>query len=173
GTNDGKRKIAKIFNIRNIDGWDSEVREHEYKIYGENYSQYIFNVDISRIAISSFFKTFIPVLFIMLILMFSFVMDPDKIAARLGVATSSLIASVMFHISISNQIPPVGYLTTADRFMMVSYFIILASVVLNVLLLELTERKKNELVEKIHRRTEYAVFIVVPIIYLIFFLFFA
>ena len=161
------------FSGWNIDGWDSEVREHEYKIYGENYSQYIFNVDISRIAISSFFKTFIPVLFIMLILMFSFVMDPDKIAARLGVATSSLIASVMFHISISNQIPPVGYLTTADRFMMVSYFIILASVVLNVLLLELTERKKNELVEKIHRRTEYAVFIVVPIIYLIFFLFFA
>lgn len=157
----------------NIGGWDTEVRHHEYKIYGENYSQYVFNVDISRIAISSFMKTFLPVLFIILILMFSFVMDPDKIAARLGVATSSLIAAVMFHISISNQIPPVGYLTTADRFMILTYFVILASVVLNVLLLELTERKKTEMVERIHRRTEYAVFLVVPMIYLIFFLFFA
>jgi len=156
----------------NIDGWDADVKEHRYDIYDETYSQYIFTVNISRIFINSFFKTFMPVLFIVLILLFSFIMDPDKITTRLAVSTSSLIASVMFHISISNQIPPVGYLTIADKFMILTYFVILASVILNVIILELSERKNQKLVDKVHRATEYSTLAVVPILYLIFFLVF-
>ena len=154
----------------NIDGWEAKTLEHNYKIYDEVYSQYIFTVDISRIPINSFMKTFLPVIFIILILMFSFVMDPDKITTRLTVATSGLIAAVMFHISISNQIPPVGYLTIADKFMILTYFVILAAVIIDVILLELVELKKTELAEKVHRRTEYSIFIAVPLIYLVFFL---
>ena len=75
----------------------------------------------------------------------------------------------MFHVSISNQIPPVGYLTLADKFMLLTYFILGASFLINILLLEFQERKKTELVEKIHRATEYSVFILVPILYLILF----
>jgi hypothetical protein len=154
----------------NLDGWSTEAKEHTYELYDETYSQYVFNIDISRITLSAFFKTFLPVFFMVLILMFSFIMDPDKIATRLTIATSSLVAAVMFHISISNQIPPVGYLTTADKFMVLTYFIFLMAAVLNIALLELTEQKKTELVEKLHRRFEYAVFIIVPVIYAIFFL---
>jgi hypothetical protein len=150
-------------------GWNSEVREHYYSIYNESYSQYVFSVDISRIVFNSFFKTFLPVMFMILILMFSFVMDTDKITTRLAVATSTLVASVMFHISISNQIPPVGYLTVADKFMVLTYLLILAAVVLNVSILELLERKKADVAEKLHRRTEYAVFIIYPLVYVLFF----
>ncbi|MBW2965334.1 hypothetical protein KY363_07795, partial [Candidatus Woesearchaeota archaeon] len=156
-----------------IDGWEASVTNHSYDIYDETYSQYSFTIDISRIYFNSFLKTFLPIFFMLLIVMFTFIMDPDKIPTRLAVTTSTLVASVMFHISISNQIPPVGYLTVADRFMILTYFVILAAAVLNIALLELSERKKTDLVEKLHRRTEYAVFFVVPIIYVIFFLFFA
>jgi hypothetical protein len=82
---------------------------------------------------------------------------------------SALVASVMFHVSLTNQIPPVGYLTIADKFMMLTYFIILASFVLNVILMELTERKKMDKVERFHRMTEFSMLFIVPIIYLIFF----
>jgi hypothetical protein len=156
----------------NIDGWQAYTTNHTYDIYDETYSQYVFNIDISRIYLNSFLKTFLPIFFMMLIVMFTFIMDTDKIPTRLTVTTSSLVASVMFHISISNQIPPVGYLTVADRFMILTYFVILAASVLNIVLLELSEQKKAALVEKIHRKTEYAVFIVVPLIYALFFLFF-
>jgi hypothetical protein len=155
----------------NLDGWDVRTLRHEYPIYNETYSQFIFSIDISRIALSSFMKTFLPVFFIMLIVLFSFLMDPDKIATRLGMVGSALVASVMFHVSISNQIPAVGYLTFADKFMVLTYFILLGSFVMNILMLELSEQKKAKLVESIHRRTEYSVFLIVPLLYVLLFLF--
>ena len=156
----------------NIDGWDAESKEHYYKVYDATYPQFVFDVNISRIAINSFIKTFLPVFFILLVVLFSFVLDPDKITTRLGMAGSSLVAAVMFHISISNQIPPVGYLTFADKFMILTYFILLMTFVLNISLLELQEKKKLELVERIHRKTEYSIFLIIPLLYLLLFLLF-
>ena len=156
----------------NIDGWDAEVKDHYYKVYDSTYSQFVFDINISRIALSAFIKTFLPVFFILLVVLFSFLLDPDKITNRLAMAGSSLVAAVMFHISISNQIPPVGYLTFADKFMVLTYFILLMSFILNITLMELQEKKKIELVEKIHRMTEYSMFIIVPLLYLLLFILF-
>src|SRR3989344_3571074 len=160
-----------IFAGWNIDGWRAEVDEHVYEAYDETYSRYIYTVDISKIAFNSFIKTFLPVIFGLIIVMSSFLMDPDKITTRLAMVSSGLVASVMFHISISNQIPPVSYLTFADKFMMLTYFVLLASFVLNIILLQYVETKQMAKVAKIHARTEYAVFIVVPLLYLALFLF--
>ncbi len=156
----------------NIDGWDAKVSDHYYKVYDSTYSQFVFDINISRIALNAFIKTFLPVFFILLVVLFSFLLDPDKITNRLAIAGSSLVAAVMFHISISNQIPPVGYLTFADKFMLLTYFILLMSFVLNITLMELLEKKKVELVEKIHRRTEYTMFIVIPLLYVLLFILF-
>ncbi|MFH1916972.1 MAG: hypothetical protein ABIJ21_06955 [Nanoarchaeota archaeon] len=155
-----------------IDGWSAKVEEHDYKVYDEVYSQYVFSVNISRITFNSFMKTFLPVFFIVLIMLFSFIMDPDKITTRIAMASSALVGSVMFHISISNQIPPVGYLTFADKFMILTYFVILLSVLVNIIMLEFIEQKKQHLVDKIHKRTEYGMFVVVPLLYVLFFLIF-
>ena len=155
-----------------IDGWDAEVKDHYYKVYDSTYSQFVFDINISRIALNAFIKTFLPVFFILLVVLFSFLLDPDKITNRLAMAGSSLVAAVMFHISISNQIPPVGYLTFADKFMVLTYFILLISFILNITLMELQEKKKTELVEKIHRMTEYSMFIIVPLLYLLLFILF-
>ncbi len=154
----------------NIDGWEAEAKNHTYGIYDETYSQYVFTINISRIALNSFLKTFLPMVFIILVVLSSFILDPDKITTRLGMVGSSLVASVMFHVSITNQIPPVGYLTFADKFMILTYFVILGSFVVNILLLELQERKNTAFVEKIHRASEYSVFFIVPVLYVLLFL---
>ena len=155
-----------------ITGWNVSTRKHNYGLYNETYSQFIFNIDISRFAISSFLKTFLPVMFIILIVLFSFIMDPDKLTTRIGMVGTALVASVMFHVSISNQIPSVGYLTFADKFMILTYFVLLASFILNIVMLEFTEQKKQKLVEKIHHYTEFSMFIVVPVLYILLFLIF-
>ena len=82
---------------------------------------------------------------------------------------SSLVASVMFHVSLTNQIPPVGYLTIADKFMMLTYFVVLLSFGLNVALMQLSELKRQTVVERVHRLTEYSMFVVVPLLYIILF----
>jgi len=161
-----------VFPGWQIQGWNATVIEHHYPVYNETYSQYAFTITLSRIALNSFIKTFLPVIFIVLIVMFSFLIDLDKIPIRLGVVGSSLIGAVMFHVSITNQIPPIGYLTFADKFMLLSYLIILYAFILNALLLELQERGKGELAQRIHSFTEYAAFYTVPFIYVAFFLLF-
>ncbi len=151
--------------------WSAEEREHEYLIYDETYSQFVFKIPIERIIFNAIIKTFLPVIFIVLVMISSFFLDTDKVITRLGMAGSALVASVMFHISITNQIPPVGYLTFADKFMITTYFIVLLSFAMNVLILELIENNKKELAEKIHRKTEYYMFFVIFIIYALLFLF--
>lgn len=161
-----------VFPGWNIDGWTAEEKTHVYEIYDESYSQYVYTINISRIGLSSFIKTFLPVLFIVIIIMCTYILDPDKIITRLTMVGTGLVASVMYHVAISNQIPPVGYLTLADKFMMLTYLFILASFALDVIILEFTELGKKDVAEKIHRTTEYAVFIVVPLMYLLLFLLF-
>ncbi|MBS3088972.1 hypothetical protein J4402_04320 [Candidatus Pacearchaeota archaeon] len=156
----------------NIDEWGVSIREHRYETYNETYSQYVFEIPISRITINSVFKTFLPITFIILVMLSSFILDPDKITTRLAMVGSALVASVMFHVSLANQLPPVGYLTFIDKFMVLSYFVILLSFVFNVFLLELHEQKKDALVKKLHKYTEFTMFLLVPLLYLILFLFF-
>lgn len=156
-----------VFPGWEIKGWGASAEDHLYKVYGEEYSRYIFSIDIGRIPINSFFKTILPVFFIVMVVVFSFILDPDKVANRLAMVGSSLVASVMFHVSINNQIPPVGYLTFADKFMVLTYFVLLISFVINIALLELAERKDDELVQKLHRRTEFSMLVIVPLLYVL------
>jgi len=156
----------------NMEKWNVSTREHTYDIYDEVYSQYVFEIPISRIKINSIFKTFLPITFIILVMLSSFVLDPDKITTRLAMVGSALVASVMFHVSLANQLPPTGYLTFIDKFMVLSYFVILLSFIFNVFLLELHEKKKDELVKKLHRATEFTMFIMIPLLYVLLFVLF-
>lgn len=161
-----------VFVGWNLEDWKAETKIHNYEIYGEKYSQYIFTIPISRITINAIFKTLLPIIFIVLVMLSSFVLDPDKITTRLAMVGSALVASVMFHISLGNQIPPLGYLTFIDKFMILTYFIILLSFVFNVFLLELHERNNDKLVKKLHKTTEFTMFIIVPLLYILLFIFF-
>jgi hypothetical protein len=158
-----------------LSGWKLEnvkaaVMNHHYDIYGETYSQFSLTVNISRVKLNAFFKTFVPVIAILLVALFSFIMDLDKITIRITMATSSLVGAVMFHNSISNQIPPVGYLTNADKFMIMIYAILLATVVTDVLMLQLLQQGKSKLVQRWHALAKNSVFIVVTLAMVLFFM---
>ncbi len=155
-----------------IKGWNAEAKNHYYPVYNETYSQYIFTVTISRIPLSSFIKTFLPVLLILLIVLFSLLLGTAHIPEILAMSGSSLIATVMFHISISNQIPPIGYLTFADKFMIVTYIIILTTFVINTFMLGLIEKKKIKLADTIHKYAKYNIFIMAVLLFIILFVFF-
>lgn len=118
------------------------IEEHYYVPYDETYSQYIFTIPISKIVLNSTIKTILPVVFIIIVMLSSFILDIDKLATRIAVVSSALVASVMFHVSLSNQIPPVSYLTFMDKFMVLTYFVILISFTINIVIMELTKEKK-------------------------------
>ncbi|VVB78354.1 Uncharacterised protein [uncultured archaeon] len=155
-----------------IGTYNQTAEEHYYEAYDETYSQYVFTIPISKIVINSTIKTIIPVVFIIIVMLSSFILDIDKVSTRIGMVSSALVASVMFHVSLSNQIPPLSYLTFMDKFMVLTYFVILVSFSINIAIMELTKKEKAGIAEKIHKKTEYTMLIIVPILYLILFFWF-
>ncbi|MBP7281813.1 MAG: hypothetical protein KBA66_09565 [Leptospiraceae bacterium] len=155
----------------NIRGWKVRERDHHYKVFNESYSLVSLDITIEKIVWNAFFKTFLPVLIIIFLVTCSFIMDIDKVKDRLGICTSGLVASVMFHLSITNQIPPVSYLTIADKFMILTYIVLMLCVILNVSMLQLIQVQYEHRAVKIHNFTKYGMFVVLPSIYGLFFLY--
>ncbi|TVY05408.1 hypothetical protein [Paenibacillus cremeus] len=153
-----------------IKGWSTKVNEHNYTVFNQQYSQYVFSVDITKIWFNSFIKTFLPVLFTILITLVIFIIAPDKVTTRLEIICSLLVAIAMFHISIFNQLPPVSYATVADEFMFLTYFILLACICLNVYIYKLLSSKDSRMVS-FDRKAKVGLFSCVPAAYIVFFVF--
>lgn len=157
-----------IFVGWNIKNWSASTRIHDYPKWKEQYSQFVFDINISRIAISSFMKTFLPVIFIITIALASLTIHPTQqtFITRLTMSTTCLIGAVMFHVSISNQIPPVGYLTFADKFMVVTYFLILYIFISIITIILLDHFKKTEQVQRVNQISKIGALIIVPVAFL-------
>jgi hypothetical protein len=170
-TEESGMDAAIVFPGWAIQGWAISTARHDYPVYGETFSQLVYTVNIGRMKLNSFLKTFLPVLFLMLIVMSSFILNPNQITTRLAAISSALVASAMFHISIAGQIPPVGYLTFADKFMVLTYFVLLACFFMSLYVFILQERKDEQKARRIHKFTETLAFFGMPVLYLALFLF--
>lgn len=142
----------------NLVGWDARSETHTYEQYGEDYSRFIFDIDIERIFLASILKTFLPVLFIVLAGLLSLMIEkPSDLWTRLGVNTSSLMAAVMFHLNVTSSIPPVGYLTFADKFMMATYVILVLSLLSTIVMMMHAKKGEEKLVRKLYRYSLYGI----------------
>lgn len=115
-----------------VQGWNASVTDHYYPVFGETYSRYTYQINIKRISEDSLLKIFLPVLLIFLtglIAIFLSPSDPNIFAGRIGLVVSALIAETVFYFAIVGSLPPVGYLTFFDEFMLVTYFSLLANMV--------------------------------------------
>ncbi|MBL8956886.1 MAG: hypothetical protein JNK82_39295 [Myxococcaceae bacterium] len=128
----------------NLLGQSARLRDHEYKVYGETYSQYVYTLSIGRLKFMSTLKTFVPVLVFLLISMVSLLVALEKLDSRVGLNTAMLIASVMFHMSISAQMPPAGYLTIADKVMIATYGSIGINLLFTVQLMRMMQQKRDD-----------------------------
>jgi hypothetical protein len=123
--------------------FQAEVRSHEYPVYGESYSQYLFQVEVGRVMLASSLKTFLPVLVFLIVTLVSLLIAAEKADTRITMNTALLIAAVMFHLSVQASLPPVGYLTLADKVMVATYAVIGANLAVAVLLLRYTQLKQD------------------------------
>lgn len=154
-----------------IQGWDASTASEKYDVYEETFSQFVYSVGIEKIPFNSFLKTFLPVLFLMLIVVSSFILNPEQVTTRLAAVSSTLMACTMFHIGISNQIPPVSYMTFADKFMITTYLLLLCCFFLNIRIFMLNGKNLPEKAKKLNKLAEHLVFIGVPVFYAALFLF--
>jgi len=89
------------------------------------YARAEFFVPIRRPVIAGIFKTFIPVLLIVLAAAFALLLDPTHVEARIGLAITALLTLVAMQFTMQAGLPEVAYLTLLDQVYLISYFYVL------------------------------------------------
>jgi hypothetical protein len=121
-----------------VAGWHLDrtafsMSDKQYK-WGETYSRVTFELDISREPTSTGIKTLLPPIVFCIVSGLSFFFPAGKIAQRIGLGTSMLISAVMFHISQTSALPPLGSLILMDKIMIATYAFLGASLIVTALI---------------------------------------
>jgi len=147
-----------------VSGWDleptitAEVKSHDYDVYNEAYSRARFYISIGHPWFSSFMKGLFAAIVIVAVGMLSFLMKPTDAQDRIALTSGTLASAIFYHMTLTASIPPVGYLTYADRFMILQYIFITASlgVAVGLFLLQSSE-ENNEKLDQLHLATRWSI----------------
>jgi hypothetical protein len=146
-----------------ITGWDAAVSEHYYAPWQTTFSKYVFSIDIQRSDLAAILKTILPAFIIVVVGLLSLVLSPDKIIPRLTLNTGAFTAAVLFHLNMTSSLPPLGYLTLGDRFMLFNYLALSLALISTLVALFYVDKKRNEAANHIHK----IALIVVPVLWVI------
>ncbi|XP_046852069.1 uncharacterized protein LOC124445390 [Xenia sp. Carnegie-2017] len=117
--------------------WSQMVYERYNPFLDQGVSRYEFFFHMRRHKRAAFFKIFLPPLFIVLVVCFSFSIPPKDSSMRLWIDGSLLISAVMFHATTGEQTPDSQELTLADNFMVGVYGFIFVSFIVTTTMLRL------------------------------------
>ncbi|MCS7113853.1 MAG: hypothetical protein RMJ15_02840 [Nitrososphaerota archaeon] len=139
----------------NVAGWDIGdfgvgVTEHSYG--DQAFSRFVFSITLKRPPLSAFVKSVLPVAVITTISLLAFFISPQNFSQRIGLGVTTLMSATAFHLSLLSGIPPVGYLTLADRIMLSVYAIFLYNLSASVYIMKLVDAKKTEEAQKFNKK---------------------
>ena len=132
-----------------VSGWDLQPKlladngAHVYKVYDESFSRARFFLEISHPWFSAFMKSIFAAIVISAVGMLSFLMDYEDAQDRIGLTSGTLASAIFYHLTLTSSVPPVGYLTYGDQFMILQYIFITASLATSIALFLLVSAEKR------------------------------
>ena len=132
-----------------VSGWDlrpklsAEYEDHVYKVYDEGFSRARFFLEISHPWFSAFMKSIFAAIVISAVGMLSFLMDYEDAQDRIGLTSGTLASAIFYHLTLTSSVPPVGYLTYGDQFMILQYIFITAALATSIVLFLLFNAEKR------------------------------
>lgn len=157
-------KLSGIDSSVYVSGWSlepsitGEVLSHHYDVYDENYSRTRFYIKINHPWFSSFMKGLFAAIVIVGVGMLSFLMKPSDAKDRIALTSGTLASAIFYHMTLTSSIPPVGYLTYADRFMILQYIFTTASLGVAIgLFLMQSAGENEEKLQQLHRATRWSI----------------
>jgi hypothetical protein len=112
---------------------------------------------LERDWFGAFMKTVFAAIVIVMIGMLSYLMKANATTERLALVSSTLVAIVLYHISLVAGVPATGYLTFIDKFMIWTYLIVFLSLAVSVMMMVYVNAGKQEMAERLHARTRWLV----------------
>ncbi|MFO0751494.1 MAG: hypothetical protein U1F43_38375 [Myxococcota bacterium] len=118
------------------------------------YSNAVFSIDVARSFLPYCYKILIPLIVILAMAYLVFFLPPDEIQSASGLAMTSLLTCVAMNITVSSNLPEVGYLVASDKFFICTYvliFVTLAETVWTYGAFKAGHYAKAERIERIFR----------------------
>ncbi len=138
-------------------GWElnpkpfGDILVQHYQAWNLDYTRYEFTAQLSKPALAGWLKGLLPAIIIALGGLFSLFITTKNIGNRVAIITSSLVASVLYHLNFTSRVPPIGYLTYGDIFMIINYFILLISLSITIWMIRSDAPEKQPLIARVNR----------------------
>jgi hypothetical protein len=128
--------IAEPDNLR-AGGWTFAALEPEMSIFrlsesGRGSSQLTFAVIAKREAGYYAITLALPMTLILILAWLVHWLPPDLVPARMGMASATVFSLIALGVSFRLSMPEIGYLTTADQFVLYSTLLLIASLAVTV-----------------------------------------
>ena len=146
--------IIRVDESVNVAGWEigdfkTEISKKTY--FNNTYSRFVFSIDISRPWLSGIIKNILPLAVFGVMAMLAFLVPIEESGQRLALVSVILLTTLTFHFAILAGLPPRGYLTFADKIMLVLDIIFLYILAVSAYIMYLQTKKKVDL-KAINRR---------------------
>lgn len=141
-----------------LHGWQfrnniqAQTTVYTHPILHSSFSEYTFMFNIKRPTLAGWLKVIFPSVIMILFAFLSFIINPDKIINRFGIVSGALLGSVLFHINLTSNLPPLGYLTFVDSYMLINYLVLFMMLFENVYVMRIEDQHKTHkavLVDKV------------------------
>jgi hypothetical protein len=149
-----------------VPGWvvvrgHGEVITHTYHTnYGDitlptgrpsSYARYVFGVDVQRPGYGRFIKVFFGLFIAVLISWCGFHVRPKESSPRVSLGVGATFAAAAVTVAINNSLPDTNTVTMADKLIMLTLGIIVASVAQTIIALALVARGKDRIQQRLDR----------------------
>jgi hypothetical protein len=132
---------VRVGDIR-LQGWDIEraARAEAYVAPFDEFTArsipvYQFTVNVSRPALAGFLKVMLPGFAILLVGSLGLIVGPEERIKRFDLFNAAFLGTVLFQLNVVGSLPPLGYLTYADRFLLVNLISIIIGVASSIMMI--------------------------------------
>ena len=140
-------------------GLSHQLRRHlaAARTGSRRYSRYLFSVDVARPGYGRFLKVFFGLFISVLISWCGFFVRPKESSPRVSLGVGATFAAAAVTVAINNSLPDTNAVTMADKLIMLTLGIIVASVAETITALTLFARGKETAQQKLDRICSVAV----------------
>ena len=133
-----------------------------YKAWDLYYTRYVFTAQLTKPALAGWLKGLLPAIIIVLGSLFALFITSKNVGNRVAIITSALVASVLYHLNFTSRVPPIGYLTYGDIFMIINYVILLISLSLTIWIIRSDNPERQAVIARVNKIE----LIVIPLLWL-------
>jgi hypothetical protein len=126
------------------------------------YSRFTFSMVFARDFKPYFFKIIVPLLIIISTAYLIFFVPPRLLDVSSALGLTAVLTTMAFNVSVTQNLPEIGYLVTSDKFFIATYFLLFLTLVQAVIAFRFEDRGERERADRWYERCRR----VFPILYL-------